>query len=233
MLGTEKLREQYFKGNGIQEIKDSLKDYYKFDEEWENQVEILFERIEEGYLLRKVEDEECFKSTIPASVQFYLLSALESKIGKDIENGILKSVDDVEEYMGIYAKNLLTPENLELDENEQKKFPRLQEVYERFEIIKNTNKEKIILREKWEEEKKKYLEEIEREKEENAQETLKDEKLNNTENKLQGNEIAENNITLEQIEKATEDISISSINNEEISVEKVIGVPNMDASEIE
>lgn len=231
MLCPDEFIQQYFVGEGTNKIKARLEQYYTDDSAWKEEIDNLFDRIEDGFLLRKNEREENFKSGIHSSIQHTLLSALDSKLEQDMENGKFNSEEEIEEYMQTYSKNILTAENLNLDEICQKKFPGLQIASKRFEDIKNRNKQRFILREQQEQENKKYLEEIESQNEGKVQDIPMDEatteikELNNTENQRQENTVIKNNITPQQIEQATENVTISSINNEATISENVMEVP--------
>ena len=219
MLCPDEFMEQYFVGEGSDKIKAKLEQYYIGDSTWGEEIESLFDRIEDGFLLRQSEREEDFKSGIPSSVQHTLLSALDRKLEQDIESGKINNREDVEEYMEIYGKNILTAENLNLNENRQKKFPGLQNVSDRFESIKDKYKQRIILKERQQVGIEGYIEEI------NEENLERDGKVNSQKEQVI---LTGKNITTSEIEQATEDVSISNINNETKIADKIIESPTIE-----
>lgn len=211
----DEIKEEYFNGRGTKKLKESMKEYYKDFDNPEEEVDLLFDRIEDGFNLKDYENGENFQSTIPLQTQNRLLTALESKMEQDVQNGTLKSVEDVEEYLSIYGKNLLTPENLHLQEGEQSKFPGLEMVTDRFEGIKEKYKQRVI-----------------DDKQQKA--TTEVPIVEHTENQAQQqNTVVENNITPQQIEQATENVVISSVSNEMAIADKVIEAPAIETPTIE
>lgn len=210
----DEIKEEYFNGSGTQKLKETMKKYYKDFDNPEEEVDLLFDRIEDGFNLKDYENGENFQSTIPLQTQNRLLTALESKMEQDVQNGTLKSPEDVEEYLSIYGKNLLTPENLHLQEDEQSKFPGLEMVTDRFEGIKEKYKQRVI-----------------EDKQQNA--TTEIPIVDYTENNSQQSNVVENNIAPRQIEQATENVTISSINSEIAIAENVIEAPVVEEPAIE
>lgn len=194
MLCPDEFIQQYFVGEGTNKIKARLEQYYTDDSAWKEEIDHLFDRIEDGFLLRKNEREENFKSGIHSSIQHTLLSALDSKLEQDMENGKFNSEEEIEEYMQTYSKNILTAENLNLDEICQKKFPGLQNISKRFENMKVKYKQRQRLKEK------KGNEEV---KKETTKTCLK-----------------ESNEIIEQIEDISESFKISDISHFDIEIKK-------------
>lgn len=198
----DEIKEGYFKAKGIQKLKKSMKKYYQYfcDEQEEDvdfEVDSLFDRIEDLYKLREYENEENFQSMIPLQIQNLLLTALEGEILRKIQIGILKTEEEVEKYLDLYGENLLTPKKLHLQPGEEKKFLGLEMVSIRFEGIKEKYKQMIA-----------------------------DRKQQNT---LQHNKVV---ITPQQIEQVTENATISSISNETIIAENVIETPDVNTPEV-
>ncbi len=217
MLCPDELRSDYFKGNGCEALKNKMQEYYNGDEFDADEAEQLFEKIEDGYNLSKCENEEGFKSTIPLRVQNSLLNALENKMEKDIQNGTIKSREEVDEYLEIYGKNILTPENLGLGDNDKDKFPGLEDMIpSRFEGIKDKYKERVS-------ERNITTPQIEN----NIQSEVKTppilDKIETSAPEVSTN--TQSNITLNQIEKATQNVPMSNVSQENAVTAPVLEPP--------
>jgi len=222
MLCQNEFIEQYFGANGIQKIKTRIISYYTDNIGYESEditeetVDKMFKRIEDGFLLRPYERKEGFSSEIPARVQWALLCVLDNKVEYDIQNGVLESAEEVEEYFRIYKEKMITPDNLPLEESN--KFPGLERGYEQLENIKNKYQQRFILTERQKQETKKYLEEIESEKTNQVQAASKHKEgrevpsIEQTENQSQEQNAVV--ITSQQIDEATQGVRMSEIDEE-------------------